>query len=65
MQTIARRFAAFPASLAPAHGTAIKHLQDRLTTALTGFLAQDRDHWVSVVCAAGFALLMGIDWLAA
>ena len=50
MQTIARRFAAFPASLAPA---------------LTGFLAQDRDHWVSVVCAAGFALLMGIDWLAA
>jgi hypothetical protein len=65
MHTIARRFAAFSANPAPAYGAALLHLRDRITSALTGFLAQDRDHWVSVVCAAGFALLMGLDWLAA
>jgi hypothetical protein len=65
MHTIARRFAAFPANPAPAYGAALLHLQERIASALTGFLAQDRDHWVSVVCAAGFALLMGLDWLAA
>jgi hypothetical protein len=65
MQAIARRFAALPASFPSARSAALSRLNDRLVTALTGFLAQDRDHWVSVVCAAGFALLMGIDWLAA
>jgi hypothetical protein len=65
MQAIARRFAAFSASPAPAHGAVLQRLQDRIAIALTSFLAQDRDHWVSVVCAAGFALLMGLDWLAA
>lgn len=61
MQAIARRFAAFPAS----HGATLQRLQERIAITTTSFLAQDRDHWVSVVCAAGFALLMGIDWLAA
>ena len=28
-------------------------------------VARDRDCWVSVVCGAGFALLMWVDWLAA
>lgn len=65
MQAIARRFATFPASLTPVHNGVMRRLQDRIAAALTGFLAQDRDHWVSVVCAAGFALLMGLDWLAA
>jgi hypothetical protein len=65
MQTIARRFAAFSANPAPAHRAVLSRLQDRIAIVLTSFLAQDRDHWVSVVCAAGFALLMGLDWLAA
>ena len=65
MQAIARRFAAFSASPSPVRGAFLPRLQDRIGIALTGFLAQDRDHWVSVVCAAGFALLMGLDWLAA
>ena len=30
-----------------------------------GGVAHDRDRWVPVVCAAGFALLMWVDWLAA
>lgn len=65
MHTIARRFAALSASPAPARGAALPSAQDRIAIALTSFLAQDRDRWVSVVCAAGFALLMGLDWLAA
>lgn len=64
MQAITPRFAALPASPAPVHGAARQRFQDHLAAALTGFLTQDRDHWVSVVCAAGFALLMGLDWLA-
>lgn len=32
---------------------------------LTAFLRGDRDRWVMVVCALGFSLLTGIDWLAA
>lgn len=32
---------------------------------LAGFIAHDRDRWVPVVCASGFALLMWVDWLAA
>ena len=32
---------------------------------LACFIAHDRDRWVPVVCATGFALLMWIDWLAA
>lgn len=32
---------------------------------LASFTAADRDRWVSVVCAGGFALLMWVDWLAA
>jgi len=65
MQATPRRLAALPASAAPVRGTPLPRFQGRLAIALTGFLAQDRDRWVSVVCAAGFALLMGIDWLAA
>lgn len=29
------------------------------------FVADDRDRWVPVVCAAGFTLIMWVDWLAA
>ena len=29
------------------------------------FIADDRDRWVPMVCAAGFTLLIWIDWLAA
>ncbi|MBL8378631.1 MAG: hypothetical protein JNM79_12230 [Burkholderiales bacterium] len=32
---------------------------------LTAFLRSDRDRWVMIVCALGFSLLTGIDWLAA
>lgn len=40
------------------------HLRNRLRH-LAGFIAHDRDRWVPVVCATGFALLMWVDWLAA
>lgn len=36
-----------------------------LAAACTRFIAHDRDRWVSVVCGAGFVLLMWVDWLAA
>lgn len=32
---------------------------------LFALFAQDRDRWVSVVCIAGFAVLMWVDRLAA
>ena len=37
----------------------------KLLRRLAGFIAHDRDRWVPVVCATGFALLMWVDWLAA
>ena len=37
----------------------------KLLRRLAGFIAHDRDRWVPVVCASGFALLMWVDWLAA
>ncbi len=40
------------------------HPRNRLRR-LAGFIAHDRDRWVPVVCATGFALLMWVDWLAA
>ena len=33
-------------------------------TWLLGFTAADRDRWVSVVCGAGFAVLLWVDWIA-
>jgi hypothetical protein len=32
---------------------------------LLRFTAVDRDRWVSVVCGAGFTLLLWVDWIAA
>lgn len=37
----------------------------RLAARLHAFLRADRDRWVLVVCALGFSLLTGMDWLAA
>ncbi len=65
MQAPTRRLAPPSADAVPVRGTPPQRFQGRLAIALTGFLAQDQDRWVSVVCAAGFALRMGIDWLAA
>ena len=37
----------------------------RLGLGCSSFIMHDRDRWVPVTCAAGFALLMWVDWLAA
>jgi hypothetical protein len=68
MSAIASRFAA-PASAAPtiARGATrlLPGLPARIAAVFIGFVAHDRDRWVSVVCVTGFVLLMWVDWLAA
>jgi hypothetical protein len=42
-----------------------RNLLMRLGSQCADFVMHDRDRWVPVTCAAGFALLMWVDWLAA
>ncbi len=69
MQAITRFAAVAAVAVGPAVGRNVLRplpgLPVRLAAAFTRFIAHDRDRWVSVVCVAGFTLLMWADWLAA
>ena len=57
-----------PTSFARPRPGGLRQVHTRLglaVRAFSRFVADDRDRWVPVVCAAGFTLIMWVDWLAA